>query len=172
MSAFLETIQKTREYLDYLEKHYGFVQHAFLIVSKALDLDRDGAVYQELRDQVSCHDMSKLSDKEFVQYRRKFFPTSADKELEMVVNNGFELAWIHHKKSNHHHFESIKFDGQDVKSQVNGLHMICDWVAMSLSFGEKSPRGYFEKNKHKMFIPFWMTSSVYTVCDFMEKMKG
>jgi hypothetical protein len=169
MSDFLETVQKNREYLDYLEKHYNYVQKAFLIVSKALDLDKDGELYQNLRNQVSCHDMSKLSDKEFVQYRRKFFPTSADKELSMVVEHGFGLAWDNHKKSNPHHFESIKFEPKDINAQVNGLHMICDWVAMSLSFGENSPRGYFEKNKHKMTLPFWLTSSVYTVCEFMEK---
>jgi hypothetical protein len=49
--------------------------------------------------------------------------------------------------------------------------MICDWVAMSLAKGEKSPRKYYESKRAEMNLPGWLEACVSSVCFYMEKEK-
>jgi len=168
MGDFLDAAKKTREYLDYLETHYRCVQEAVDIVSQSMLLSVNSSLLQLLRKEVEQHDMSKFSEAEFVQYRRKFFPTDADKLVPEEVKSGFDSAWEHHKENNPHHFERRMFETNGVMGEVNGMHMICDWVAMSLAKGEKSPRKYFESKREEMKLPQWLEACVYTVCNYME----
>jgi len=64
----LETIQKTREYLDYVEEHVNNVLKAFNIVSekcnRVINID-----WVSLYNSIQNHDLSKLSQAEFIPYR-------------------------------------------------------------------------------------------------------
>lgn len=177
MSEFIEKLKKTREYLDYLERHYNNVQKAWEIVKVALKSEPcifDDFRYFSIQDELKEHDLSKFSATEFTAYRVKFFPTELEKERsDERHRENFELAWAHHKASNDHHHETwIKREhGHPYYREWACAQMICDWVAMSLEFGEKSPREYYAKNMEKIMLPPWAEKDLFTVCDYMESKK-
>lgn len=180
MSEFIEKLKKTREYLDYLERHYNNVQKAWKIVQLALH--NEPVVYDDFRyfstlDELKEHDLSKFSATEFTAYRVKFFPTELEKTCDVETNErnveNFSLAWAHHKASNDHHHETwIKREHcHPYYKEWACAQMICDWVAMSLEFGEKSPREYYAKNMEKIMLPTFAEKDLFTVCDYMESKK-
>ena len=137
-------IDSTRLYLDYVEEHLQYVAKAFAELSDACDGKEhwvgDDSAWYSLKAEVECHDLSKLSKYELVQYRDNFFPVkSEDKE-----KSGFKDACNHHVKNNHHHHESVR-------NYTDIVHMVIDWMAMSYKFGG-CPHEYYLNNKHKMNI--------------------
>lgn len=135
-------IQKTREYLDYLEEHLNNVQRAYKEVCEAcfdsLSISNDAEFRTELERQISEHDLSKFSAEEFVQYRKSFFPIEPKEKL----NCGMSTAWENHKKYNSHHHESVK-------TAVDIAHMVIDWTAMGYKFGDTAQQ-YYEANRDKI----------------------
>lgn len=156
-------IQKTREYLDYLEEHLTNVALAFDELSKACDgmcWVGDDYCWHTLREQVVLHDVSKFSPEEFVQYRKSFFPVD---ELEKETSN-FTSAWEHHKDNNHHHWETASND-------LDIVHMIIDWTAMGYKFGGTAQE-YYEKNRHKIKVPENYISYMYEIFDRLTKYRN
>lgn len=136
-------IEKTRQYLDYLEEHLENVRLAFIELSNACDgmmWVGDDCSWHTLRQEVICHDLSKFSKWEFTQYRAQFFPVDeTDKE-----HSDFALAWENHKDENPHHHEVAE-------NYLDIVHMIVDWTAMGYKFGD-TPREYYERNKDKISL--------------------
>ena len=100
-----ELIQKTREYLDYIEEHYDNVQKAWaLLQDKCRDFDfvSDEQLFAVIDEKIKHHDESKLSAEEFTQYRQKFYPTSYETKNKKL----FDRAWEHHKRYNDHHWQN------------------------------------------------------------------
>ena len=140
----LSVIHKTREYLDYVEEHYNNVQKAYSNVRALCEYDTN-INWEKLYDDVVAHDMSKLSKDEFVQYREAFYPVvgkvaSLDKD-----------AWEHHKIHNSHHWETIEASKyiNDVDRQLDLVHMVIDWTAMSYKFGGSAEQ-YYRDNVKKI----------------------
>lgn len=136
-------IEKTRQYLDYLEEHLENVRLAFIELSNACDgmmWVGDDCAWHTLRQDVINHDLSKFSKFEFTQYRNKFFTVDGE-EIDVVR---FALAWEHHKEKNRHHHETAE-NYHDV------VHMIVDWTAMGYKFGDTAQE-YYEANKDKINI--------------------
>jgi len=136
-------IQKTREYLDYLEEHIDNVRKAFCELSEVcrdMYWVSDDYQWHNLRGDIIQHDISKFSRYEFVQYRDSFFPVKeSDKN-----NSCIEDAWEHHKSKNSHHHETVK-NFSDV------IHMVIDWTAMGYKFGGTAQQ-YYESNQDKISL--------------------
>jgi hypothetical protein len=175
----LETIQKTREYLDYIEEHILNVEKAWKILQetcKSMRFVWDDYVYYRIGADIKRHDMSKLSKEELVQYRRNFFPTSEEsvwmkeKVFKNIVEDDFDAAWESHKKHNNHHWENwTKKEFHDpYQDEICCVHMICDWMAMSMKFGD-TPKSYYEKNKERIDLPDWAIKFIYEIFDNLEK---
>jgi len=160
-----DEIQKTREYLDYLENHYNNVQKAWSILQdkcKHMNFIYDDFLHGTIDMEVKLHDISKLSQEEFVQYRVKFFPTKEEKDNHhCLIDLAFDRAWKHHKKENTHHWENWtkKKIYHDV---VYVVHNICDWMAMGMKFNDTA-KSYYEKNKSKIKIPKWSEKLMYEI---------
>jgi len=136
-------IDKTREYLDYLEEHLENVRRAFQMISEACKgmwWVSDDYQWHMFRSEVEWHDISKFSQAEFIPYVSQFFPT--DHEPMEWPENGFDKAWEHHKKNNHHHHETVK-------TYMDVVHMVIDWTAMGYKFNDTAEK-YYEKNKEKI----------------------
>lgn len=90
------------------------------------------------------HDLSKLTLSEFKPYALYFY---CDKEK---YRDKFEKAWIHHYKTNPHHWEHwLDDDGNPTDIPVYHIAcMVADWEAMSLKFGDK-PQSYYLQNYYK-----------------------
>ena len=163
----LEKITKTREYLDYLEEHALNVQLAWEeLKMKCQDMRFiwDDFIFFSIDAEIKNHDMSKMSQYEFIQYRRVFFPT----ELEAKSGKySMYAAWEHHKKHNLHHWESwtknISLWGNNpYKWEIHCVHMVVDWMAMAYKKGDTAEQ-YFEANKDKINIPEYAIRFIYEI---------
>jgi hypothetical protein len=83
----IEKINKFREYLDYIEEHYNNVQKAWKLINekcqnKNFRFISDDFVWHTIDSEVKQHDMSKLSEQEFTQYRQFFFPSKEEEKMK------------------------------------------------------------------------------------------
>lgn len=174
MSEMRELIEKTREYLDYIEEHYNNVQKAWeLVQEKCSDMKFvwDDFEWATLNQEIRNHDAKKLSIEEFVHYREKFHPTKEEEmlcakyfEVSDMINKNFKKAWSHHKRYNDHHWQtwSNKNYGYPNMASLNCVHMLVDWIAMSMKFGDTAI-DYYQKNKHTMTLPEWADEFIMSV---------
>lgn len=161
-----EQIQKTREYLNYIEEHVKNVQKAWTeIQEKCNDMFfiQNDSYYEDIGTEVQGHDLSKMSESEFIQYRKAFYPTCDEPKYDMSE------AWEHHKKNNPHHWETWTKQYSQVSHQsvVNCIHMVIDWMAMSYKFGD-TPRSYYEKNKDRIELPDEGIKLIYQIFERLE----
>ena len=117
-----------------------------------------GVLLQGLR-----HDLSKYSPTEFLPGIKYYTGKRSPNEGERA-ENGYSLAWIHHKGRNRHHFEywtdysPVSKRIEPVKMPVKYVaEMFCDRVAAGKIYnGDKytddSPLEYFMKAKHRRVI--------------------
>lgn len=195
-TQFIQELQRTREYLDYLEDHYNRVQQAWTLlkeIAKDQLFIQDDYRYFTIDAMIKNHDISKLWPEEFVQYRQRFFPTAEEKSAGVieVVKRRFDEAWEHHKSVNDHHWENWTKGEVKITSQVGLLggdihersytchdfpymdiffaHMVCDWMAMDSKNGNVSPREYYERNKEEIQLPPWAVRDLYMLCDRLEE---
>lgn len=134
-------IGKIQEYLDYVTEHISNIEKAFNIVTDAckdMDVIKNEKSYNKLKYDVEHHDLSKFSVEEFIPYVNCFYPIT--KEDKKPLGN----AWDNHKACNDHHIERAS-------NEIQLMHMIIDWTAMSLKFGGTAQQ-YFEDNEEKMDI--------------------
>jgi hypothetical protein len=174
-SEFKAVAEKTRAYLNYVEEHYDNVQRAWAVIKeKCFDMwfVAEDEYRSVLDAQVLRHDLSKLSANEFVQYRAWFFPTEFEAAEKDIRKAGFDAGWESHKLSNSHHWQNwTKYVdmGQPKDQELNAVHMVIDWVAMSYNFGG-SASIYYETNKDRIDIPFdWAEELIYDIFARVEE---
>ena len=151
----MERDQKEQEYREYLKNHIDNVQEAW----KQLQLKFPDQIFvqnQELNQQISYsiqhHDESKYSVEEFEPYRAFFYPVSSYEKKE--VRPLFFNAFKHHYQVNEHHWEHwIDSNGSPIdrgEKRIQTLvEMMCDWIAMSMKFGNTAEE-YFNTNSTKI----------------------
>lgn len=157
----LDVIKKTREYLDYIEDHVLNVQKAWSeLQDKCKDMRfiSDDYVWALIDDYVKQHDLSKLSEHEFIQYRKSFYPLEHESKFDMSE------AWEHHKENNPHHWENwTKKSGWiPFEWEVHCVHMVIDWMAMGYKFGDTA-QSYYESNKDKIELPDYAVKFIYEI---------
>lgn len=147
-TPFIQAINATREYLNYLEQHYNNVQKAFqMAVEKwsSEEIISNHIFFDQLKEQIKMHDYSKLSSQEFIQYRQHFYPTDYEKDNLILkeLYSRFRIAREHHRDINSHHWQSIEHIKEDKK--VHYAHMIIDLIAMSFTFNSSAEEYFFIK---------------------------
>ena len=157
-----DLINKTRDYLDYIEEHYQNVLKSWRLVKDKCENMRfmyDDFYFFTLDANIKQHDFSKLSKEEFTQYRQFFHPLYG----ETKNKEQFEKAWEHHKKENGHHWQNwILEPSQDQELYI--VEMAVDWMAMGLKFGDTA-REYYDENKDKIKLPEWADRFVNEIFD-------
>ena len=148
---------KNEEYTNYINTHIKNVELMFnkyfipLLNKENISSKIDDKILKEtisnMGEQIKKHDSSKFSKEEFIFYRKKFYPTSFEKnniDMQKQINKDFKNAWKHHYKNNPHHpFYWIEENGNIKNMSLNYIiEMICDWFAMSF---------YFKSNFKKWF---------------------
>ena len=159
----IEYIDKTREYLDYLQDHIINVSRAWIeLTDKCKDMRfiSDDYVYNSLCDEITDHDLSKLSAEEFVQYREAFFPVDG-KDKKPLGD-----AWEHHRANNPHHWENWTAEKyiNPYAWEVHCVHMVCDWMAMGYKF-EDTAQEYYERNTDRIKLPGYAVAFIYEIFD-------
>jgi len=160
----LRLIEKTREYLDYIETHVKNVIRAWgELQEKCQDMRfiHDDFVFSQIDGDVKSHDASKLSEQEFIQYRKSFCPVDGEPKYDMAS------AWEHHKENNLHHWENwtknISLWGDNpYKWEIHCVHMVIDWMAMGYKFGDTAQE-FYEKNKGKIILPSYAIDFIYQI---------
>ena len=169
-----EWLQKTEEYLIYIDRHKKNIAEAWRELRTALKdigLVKWDVIQCEMEARIEYHDDSKLDEGEFLPYRQKFYPVSG----EIVSEDSFAAACQRHYFINDHHWQHW-FDKEgnfeewcDVRTKMCAfIEMICDWQAMSYEFGGSAPK-YFRENKDKIRIdPNWLPF-VEEILDCLEQ---
>ena len=161
----LETIQKTREYLDYLEEHIKNVEKAWEVFQEKCTKEflTDDFHWACLNNAIINHDLSKLDKEEFTDYRKQFYPVEGEEGFEATG------AWIHHIAKNNHHWQNwTLYEGEEPNYKYLCLiHMIVDWMAMGYKFND-TPREYYEKNKNNIYLPDHHVKIMYEMFDLLE----
>lgn len=173
----LDYILKCKEYEDYIDEHKNNVVNAYIEYFKNKDwinelpeeisIEEWNDALSDLEEVVIDHDNSKYMDEEFEPYRRHFHKTiqedlydKENPEEAEIVDQEFEIAWMHHYLVNPHHpefwlytdivdgalipLDEPRKDGPRDMDLLNILHMICDWMGMSLKFRNRySPVSYY-----------------------------
>ena len=167
-----------REYLDYIEEHYDNVQKAWKIIQeKCSDMKfiYDDFSFYILNNDIKNHDESKLDKEEFQYYRQYFFPTEKEEFIANSCNgmsvkdyykDNFNIAWEMHKAHNQHHWQTWTRINYHYPEQltINCVHMVVDWIAMSIKFGDTA-KDYYEKNKDEIKLPDWAVEFIYEIFD-------
>lgn len=162
----LELINKTREYIDYIEEHINNVEKAWKEVKikcKDMRFIWDDFYYFHLDNAIKYHDISKLSEQEFVQYRKDFFPIEEEPKFDAIE------AIDHHKRHNFHHWERWTKDGNNTPNEweIHCAHMVIDWMAMGYKFNDTA-QSYYERNKDKIILPDYAKSFIYEIFSRIE----
>ena len=165
-----DQIEKTKEYLSYIEEHYNNVQKAWEIIKikcKHMYFMADDFRYFSIQEAVETHDLSKLSAEEFLPYRKKFYPTDYEKKNDTNIEKDFNSAWEHHKRNNPHHHENWK-EIQDFPAvEIHVVHNVIDWMAMGMKFGDTAQE-YYENNKEDLDLPEWANTFLYEIFDAIK----
>jgi len=166
----LEIIKRTREYLNYIEEHILNIQKAFKELNDSKGFQQTHFCYDDfnffrLKDMIMGHDKSKLSEGEFVQYRKSFYPT--DIEMEKYGKYPMSEAWEHHKENNDHHWERIEKECTEY-GYYQCIHMVIDWTAMGYKFGDTA-KEYYKINKEKIKLPDWAVKFIYEIFEMLEE---
>jgi hypothetical protein len=172
ISVVKQKIAKFREYLDYFERHYDNVQRAWALINEKCQNNQfrfiyDDFVWHSIDTAIKGHDESKLSPREFTQYRQYFFSIDGEEKNE----NAFNAAWNHHLENNEHHWETWVKMAASPYADVFVVQMVCDWVAMGFEFGDTAQE-YYEKNKHKIQIPDWAEKLIYQIFECIYPLEG
>lgn len=173
MNEFLNLVSNTKQYINYLERHYINVQEAFeeftaRILHKSFKQNEkyasfltktqlnESGNFEVLRVKVQAHDLSKLGKDEFTQYRDNFFPINETTKLKNKED--FNQAWIHHQDYNGHHWQT-RANINDKFPKNDSFYLICcaienalDWIAMAYEFNETPLNKYYLDNKDKITL--------------------
>ena len=137
-------------------KHFiTITKHRHVVIKHC---KKAGILWQGLR-----HDLSKYSPTEFIPGARYYTGFRSPNEGERE-QNGYSLAWIHHKGRNKHHFEY--WTDYNTKSKVVEpvempliyvAEMFCDRVAAGKIYNgdkytDQSPLEYFLRAKGRRVI--------------------
>jgi len=169
----IDVVNKTREYINYVEEHIKNVGIAWSAVCENCQDMRfvyDDYVYSEIATNIGVHDISKLSREEFVGYRQFFYPVDKTTEKDKDI---FNLAWEHHKTKNDHHWEvwTTKKYWSPYAQEIFCVEMVCDWIAMGIKFGDTA-KDYYEKNKEEIKLPDWAITLIYEIFDRVYDSSG
>lgn len=158
----LNLIYKTKEYLNYIEQHVQNINKAWkLVQDKCHDMRfiQDDCVFWSIDCEVEEHDLSKLSKEEFTEYRDHFYPMENPMPLD--------LAWKHHKANNPHHWENWERNRTNPYNwEINCVHMVIDWVAMSFTFNDTA-EAYYEKNKRRIKL---IDCEIKLICEIFDRL--
>ena len=118
-----------------------------------------GIFWQGLR-----HDLSKYSPAEFLRGARLYTDGKRSPNERERAENGYSLAWMHHKGRNKHHFEYWT-DYSPVTRRMSPvpmpdkyvIEMVCDRVAASKiymkdDYTQEHPLQYFMRGKNTRVI--------------------
>lgn len=123
--------QSAEEYGNYIKTHIQMVNRAFDEYGKDLCHEL-GVSHNVVQNIIDKHDLSKFGSDEFTGYRTKFYPV----EGEVIPEEDFDLAWLHHIRNNKYHPEYwIIPDAKGNKilemPREYIVEMICDWQSFS-----------------------------------------
>jgi len=151
-----DLMAKEKEYRTYISEHLDNIEKAYKRNVDAIwDFLKDEDInFCQFERRIFDHDDSKYDMEEFDAYRNKFYPI----EDEIVDEEEFKLAWLHHIHNNPHHWNywvMVDIDGVKALEMPKEylIEMVLDWIAMGMK-NNNSALEYYEKNKNKILLHF------------------
>ena len=186
MDGFKKT-KILRDYCDYVDGHLCNIATSWTLLQekcKSMSFIYDDHQYHNIDKLIKEHDLSKLSDEEFVAYAEWFCgphgqvydpAIHGDAGGEWDIRNrkkaAFDLAWGHHQMHNPHHWQNWTKLKDMADPKENEWHCVCmvvDWMAMAIDFGDTAEE-FYEKNKDKINIPMWARNFLRLIFDCLRE---
>lgn len=164
MKIRMEIEDRTAMYNDYLDKHISGVKRAYNEILKDYLLTETSLTVEELcklDNQIDNHDQSKYSADEWNAYLDHFYP---DPIIEYSTDNSkaYDLAWLHHQKSNSHHWQYwilVKDNPEDGDKYVplemdifSVCEMLCDWSSFQYTHPGSTANKWYKDNKDQIIL--------------------
>lgn len=161
----------SKQYDDYIAEHIRNVKKAFgwLVEHHILD-GADVTFTTILSDQLTSHDKSKYSYKEYKAYDDYFYGEKTEK-----VKEAFDYAWLHHIHNNPHHWQYwTLIENGEIKPlkmpQSYAIEMVCDWWTFSFRTGNlKEIFSWYEDHRGTMFLHSETKAFVEKLLDRIKK---
>ena len=156
-----------RTYCDYIDRHLSNVEKSWSTLQEACKGMRfiyDDYVWGSIDEEVKRHDLSKFSAQEFIQYQQCFVPVEGAEKRKLGD------AWEHHKSENDHHWQTwaSREYGNPYAKEVHCVHMVIDWMAMGLEFGNTA-ESYYRDNESSIEIPDWAREFLGEIFDCLSE---
>lgn len=157
MVRILEYNYRKQEYDQYLSEHINNVKRSWeeiLYPQLLTDSDLTVSDFTKISRTIDEHDISKYDNEEYTAYCNYFYPTEDCSKDE----DEFNKAWLHHQKSNPHHWQYhvvIKDSGKLVPIDMSLeyiMEMLCDWHSFSAKDPKSTAYDWYSKNKSKMIL--------------------
>jgi len=105
------------------------------------------------------HDWTKFLPSEWVPYVAHFRNDDGSKKRGAEESEGFQLAWLHHRRRNKHHWQywvSVEDNGSIFPMDMPEKYvreMVADWVGAGMSYaGNPDPREWYHANEYRMMM--------------------
>lgn len=157
------------QYDTYLKNHIGGVRRAYQEILEPFLLTNSYLTAEELtklRIQIENHDNSKYEDIEYSAYLDHWYPSSDRTETQLSLNDdAYDYAWLHHQRSNSHHWQYWILVRDTPRSEDGGRHlplamdlpsiceMLCDWSSFQfLGDPTSTANQWYADNKNDMIL--------------------
>ena len=134
----MRVLNKTREYLDYLEQHHENIWKAWDIVQEACGDElfvREDICKQAVESALNKHDLSRLGPEEFIPCRVEFYPSKPQSLDYFCYTADFRRAKKHHRDENYHHWYSFSLAQSCLSPEwwlTYLVEMVVNWLAKAL----------------------------------------
>ena len=158
-------VEKQREnYKNYIDTHRANVVKAWEMIKRCCEFTP--GIVEKISANVEAHDLSKYGVEEFEPYRRKYWPTD-EEEITAEVDSEYDVAWIHHKQHNPHHWETLVNKPWNNEKMAYTIEGVADWIAMAIYF--KNPvRKWWIENRQNVVMEERQLQVVDYIYDSVE----
>ena len=124
------------------------------------------------------HDLSKFSRDEFIS-SAKYYCADKSPHYGDAEENGYSLAWLHHKGCNKHHWEFwTDFNEDDGSIKANKIpynyvvEMVCDWIGAGKVYNKVRSGRHFHPDTEELILMFLNAIASHGLDKFHKMAKG
>lgn len=173
----LNITPRKSEYDEYLRNHISNVRRTWynvLYPALLAEGNLSAEVLAKVCSAVDSHDLSKYSPDEYSAYLNHFYPHESCTLSKTEVQTAYDLAWLHHQKTNPHHWQywvllrdEGKLEALDMPIEYI-IEMACDWHSFSATYPESTAYHWYSTEGSKMTLSKATKATLTTILEYLK----